>query len=39
MPKWVEMKCNSLVYLKQVMKYNRKKKMEQMKLDKLEEER
>lgn len=25
------MKCNSLVYLKQIMKYNRKKKLQQMK--------
>jgi ribosomal protein L39E len=31
LPRWVEMKCNSLVYLKQIMKYNRKKKMQQMK--------
>lgn len=30
LPRWVEMKCNSLVYLKQVMKFKRKKKVVQM---------
>jgi hypothetical protein len=33
MSKWVEMKCNSLVYLKQVMKHNRTKKMKLAKLE------
>ena len=38
MPKWVEMKCNSLVYLKQVMKFNRKKKVQMMKTEGKEKE-
>mgnify|MGYP006298676033 CR=1 FL=1 len=37
-PKWVEMKCNSLVYLKQIMKQNRKKKMQQYKEDENEKD-
>lgn len=39
MPKWVEMKCNALVYLKQVMKFNRKKKMSQLKPNEEEKEK
>mmetsp|Transcript_18561 Transcript_18561/g.21326 ORF Transcript_18561/g.21326 Transcript_18561/m.21326 type:complete len:145 (+) Transcript_18561:92-526(+) len=31
LPKWVEMKCNALVYLKQIMKYNRKNKKQHFK--------
>jgi hypothetical protein len=33
MPRWVEMKCNSLIYLKQAMKYNRKKKQKLMRIE------
>lgn len=38
MSKWVEMKCNSLVYLKQVMKHNRNKKMKLAKIEQREQE-
>lgn len=34
MPKWVEMKCNALVYLKQLMKDNREKKLKLIKQEK-----
>lgn len=39
MPRWVEMKCNALVYLKQAMKHNRKRKMEKVKSQDSEKEK